>query len=111
MTLRLFNLSEWKYGRGSGFSPPIVNISNHERFCRTPITQITPITPKESMDNFLASSSILNCKGVRFSSTYELSSKDTPAARRMYTHILNHRENDSEFGLSAYCNDDPGSST
>ena len=88
----------------------MVNISNHGRLCRTPITQIIPIIPKESTESFWASSSILNCRGVRFSSTYELSSEDVPAANGGWAHILNHSENDSELGLGACCNDDSSSS-
>ena len=40
--------------------PPIVNISSQDRFCKTPMRQITPIIPKDKKDKFLASSSMFS---------------------------------------------------
>lgn len=41
-------------------TPPIVNMSSHGRCCHIPIRQITPITPKDKNESFLASSSMLS---------------------------------------------------
>lgn len=48
----------------------MVNISSHDLFWSTPITAITPMTPNEIAESFVASSSMLRCSGVLFSSTY-----------------------------------------
>lgn len=49
--------------------PPIVNMSNSDRCCSTPIRTMTPMIPKDIIESFLASSSIESCSGVRRSST------------------------------------------
>lgn len=51
--------------------PPIVNMSNQERCCKTPMIQMTPMIPNDIMESFLASSSMFSWRGVRFSSTYK----------------------------------------
>ena len=63
------------------------------------------------MESWCASSSILSCKGVRFSSTCEPPSGDILANHMECTYILNHSENDSELSLRARCNDDASPST
>jgi len=52
-----------------GNAPPMVNISSQLRFCRTPMRQMTPMTPNEMADNRLASSSMAICSGVFLSPT------------------------------------------
>jgi len=58
------------------------------------------MTAKETMDNLFASSSMLSCSGVRFSSTWiDVSASDSIDKSR--THILHHGEDDTELSLRA----------
>ena len=80
----------------------MVNMSSHDLCCSTPIRQITPITPKDIMESFLASSSILSCRGVRFSSTWRTRQRHIHIENHpKYTYILHHRENNPKFSVGA----------
>ena len=93
----------------------MVNMSSQDRCCKTPIRQITPITPNESMDSFFASSSMLRCSGVRFSSTCSRSGsarmqRDNNRERES-PYVLHHGKNDTELGIDAGGDDDARSPT
>ncbi len=74
--------------------------------------QITPMTPKESMDSFFASSSMFSCSGVRFSSTYmDVNFGMNERNVVISTYLLHHGENYAEFRLRARSNNNSRPST
>lgn len=68
--------------------PPMVNMSNHDLLCSTPMIQMMPMTPKDRMERVFASSSILSCNGVRFSSTYGTISMSMDSCRGALTSCI-----------------------
>lgn len=89
----------------------MVNISSHDRFWMTPMRQIMPMMPKDSKERFFASSSMLSCRGVRFSSTCfkRLTTYSSVTTRIAY--LLHHREDHTELRLGPSCNNDAGAPT
>lgn len=72
---------------------------------------MTPIMPKEIMESFLASSSMLSCSGVRFSSTWSHCIKPwSKEQSTIHTDLLHHREYHPKLGLRAGSDDNTSTS-